>query len=215
MKTNMNFNKHESGSATRWKPLFFELFVAFSLFAAFFFLIKNYFAYGDPMSANVFMAGSEKLYSLNEPIMGEHWNARLSGILFTGALMDFSLNENDPDKAEIERLSNIFGLYHAGWLLVLFVCIIFALRNSLFINLGIFAGLMYNFSPISGPYFYPWDMPAMFFFTLAVLFFEQRRMWPLALAICAGAFFKETVMVCALLFLFAEQLKWRKRILFL
>jgi hypothetical protein len=197
-----------------WRPLLFELFVAFSLFVTYFYMVRNYFDYGNPMSANVFMAGSEKLYQLNNPTMGEHWNGRLSGLLLTGALMDFSLNENGAQEAQADRLTNIFGLYHACWLLLLFVCIIFALRYSLLVNLGIFAGLMYDFSPITGPNFYPWDFPAMFFFTLAVLFFGRRRMWPMAVAICVGSFFKETVLVCALLTFFAGQWTWKKRVLF-
>src|SRR5208282_6022315 len=96
---------------------------------------------------------------------------------------------------------------------LLFLTVIFALRHSLFINLGIFAGLMYNFSPASGLYFYPWDLPATLFFTLAVLFFERRQMWLMAAAACAGCFFKETVLVCALLALFAGHWRWGKRVL--
>jgi hypothetical protein len=200
-------------NGSSWLLLFFELFVALSLCVAYFFLVRNYFAYGNPMSSNVFMAGSEKLYRLNQPIMGLHWDSRLSGLLLSGALVDFSLKEHDANEAQIERLTNVFGFYHAFWLLLLFLAVIFALRHSLFINLGIFAGLMYHFSPASGPYFYPWDMPATLFFTLAVLFFERRQMFLMAAAACAGCFFKETVLVCALLALFASHWKWGKRIL--
>jgi hypothetical protein len=208
-----SMNLSNRKSEIQWRVLLFELFVAFSLFVAYFYLVRNFFAYGNPMSANVFMAGSEKLYRLDQPIMGEHWNGRLSGLLMSGAVMDYSLSEPGAGQAQIERLANVFGLYHASWLLMLFVIIIFALRYSLFINLGIFAGLMYDFSPVSGPYFFPWDLPAMFFFTLAVLHFERRQMWLMAIAICAGAFFKETVMACALLVFFAGQWKWSKRIM--
>ena len=198
---------------TNWRPLLFELFVAISLFVAYFFLVRNFFAYGNPMSSNVFMAGSEKLYRLDQTFIAHDWKGRVSGLLLTGALMDFSLDENSSNQAQMNRLTNVFGLYHACWLLLLFVCIIFALRYSLFINLGIFAGLMYDFSPTSGPYFYPWDMPAMLFFTLAVLFFERRKMWWMAAIICIGCFFKETVLVCALLFFFANHWNWKKRVL--
>jgi hypothetical protein len=193
--------------------LLFELFVALSLCVAYFFLVRNYFAYGDPMSSNVFTAGSEKLYRLEAPIMGAHWNSRLSGLLLSGSLIDFSLKEHTATEVQMERLMNVFGLYYAFWLLLLFVAIIFALRHSLFINLGIFAGLMYHFSPASGPCFYPWDMPATLFFTLAVLLFERRQMWSMVAATCAGCFFKETVLVCALLPLFASHWRWGKRIL--
>jgi hypothetical protein len=200
-------------SSSTWPLLSFELFVAVSLCVAYFFLVRNYFAYGDPMSSNVFMAGSEKLYRLDQPIMGLHWDSRLSGLLMSGALVDFSLKEHAANEAQIERLTNVFGLYHTLWLLLLFLAVILALRHSLFINFGIFAGMMYHFSPASGPYFYPWDMPATLFFTLAVLFFERRQMFLMAAAICAGCFFKETVLVCALLTLFAGHWKLGKRIL--
>jgi hypothetical protein len=141
----MNFQKSESAgqsSKKNWRVLLCELFIALSLSVTFFFLVRNYFDYGNPMNGNVFMAGSEKLYRLNAPIIGGHWNERLSGLLLTGALMDYSLNEKGADVAQAARLRNVFGAYHACWLLLLFVCIIFALRHSLFINFGIFAGLM-------------------------------------------------------------------------
>lgn len=201
------------GRKTSWRPLLLELFVAFSLFVAYFFMVKNFFAYGNPMSANVFMSGSEQLYRLDQPIMGQHWNGRLSGLMLSGALMDFSLNEKGANEAQIDRLSNVFGLYHSCWLLLLFVVIIFALRNSLFVNLGIFAGLMYDFSPVSGPSFFPWDLPAMFFFTVAALLFERRYMWTMVVVILSGSFFRETILVCALLPLFAGKWKWPKRLL--
>ncbi|MGA3267020.1 MAG: hypothetical protein ABSE16_09380 [Verrucomicrobiota bacterium] len=191
---------------------FMELFVVLSLCVAYFFLVRNYFAYGSPMNGNLFMAGSEKLYRLDQPIMGVHWNGRLSGLLMSGALMDFSLSEHNPSQAQMDRLMNVFGLYHAAWLLLLFLAINFALRNSLFINLGIFAGLMYTFSPASGPFFFPWDMPATLFFTLAVLFFERRQIWAMVAVTCAGSFFMETVLVCALLVLFATHWKWSRRL---
>ncbi len=190
-----------------------ELFVVLSLCVAYFFLVRNYFAYGSPMNGNLFMAGSEKLYRLDQPIMGAHWNGRLSGLLMSGALMDFSLSEHNPSQAQMDRLMNVFGLYQTGWLLLLFLAILIALRHSLFINLGIFAGLMYQFSPASGPYFFPWDMPATLFFTLAVLFYERRQMLLMAIVTCAGCFFKETVLVCALLVLFASHWTWTKRVL--
>jgi hypothetical protein len=200
-------------SGSSLSPLLFELFVALSLCVAYFFLVRNYFAYGDPMSSNVFTAGSEKLYRMDQPIIGDVWKGRLSGLLLSGALIDFSLKEHNATEVQMGWLMNVFGLYHAFWLLLLFLAVIFALRHSLLINLGIFAGLIYNFSPAAGPFFYSWDIPATLFFTLAVLFFERRQMWSMAAATCAGCFFKETVLVCALLTLFASHWKWNKRML--
>ena len=203
----MNFQNSESAgqsSKKNWKFLLYEVFIAVSLSVTFFFLVRNYFDDGNPMNSNVFMAGSEKLYRLNAPIIGAHWNERLSGLLLTGALMDYSLSEKGADAAQAARLRDAFGAYHACWLLLLFVCIIFALRHSLFINFGIFAGLMYDFTPTSGPYFFPWDIPAMFFFTLAALFFARRHIWLMLVAIFAGAFFNESILACAPFVLFTH-----------
>jgi len=205
------FDVREGG--TRWRVLFFELFVVISLCVAYFFLVRNYAVTGDPMNHMIFTAGSEKGYRLDQSIICDAWKGRLSGLLLSGTLTDFSVNEHNTTPRVKERLSNVFGLYHTFWLLLLFVAVTFALRHSLFINLGIFAGLIYNFSPAAGPYFYPWDIPATLFFTLAVLFFERRQMGLMAAATCAGCFFKETVLVCALLALFAGHWKWRKRML--
>jgi hypothetical protein len=198
---------------TKWRLLLVELFVVISLCVAYFFLVRNCLVGGDPMNAYVFTAGSEKGYRLDQPVICDAWKGRLSGLLLSGALSDFSVNEHSYTPRVKERLNNVFGLYHTFWLLLLFLAVIVTLRHSLFINLGIFAGLIYNFSPAAGPYFYPWDMPATLFFTLAVLFFERRQMWLMAAATCAGCFFKETVLVCALLVLFASHWKWGKRIL--
>jgi hypothetical protein len=205
------FDVREGG--TRWRVLFFELFVVISLCVAYFFLVRNYAVTGDPMNHMIFTAGSEKGYRLDQSIICDAWKGRLSGLLLSGTLTDFSVNEHNTTPRVKERLSNVFGLYHTFWLLLLFVAVTFALRHSLFINLGIFAGLIYNFSPAAGPYFYPWDIPATLFFTLAVLFFERRQMGLMAAATCAGCFFKETVLVCALLALFAGHWKWGRRIL--
>ncbi|MGA3285679.1 MAG: hypothetical protein ABSD57_14635, partial [Verrucomicrobiota bacterium] len=209
-----SFGSRNGGSSSLL--LFFELFMALSLSVSYFFLVRNYMSYGDPMNCNVFTAGSVKFYRLDQPIVGDVWKGRLSGFLLSGALTDFSLREHTFAKEQIiARLNNVFGFYHAFWLLLLFLTIIFALRHSLFINLGIFAGLTYDISPAAGPFFYPWDLPATLFFTLAVLFFERRHMWLMAAATCAGCFFKETVLVCAVLALFASHWKWGKRILML
>jgi hypothetical protein len=198
---------------TKWRPLFVELFVALSLCVSYFFLVRNYCANGDPVNCFIFTAGSEKYYRLNQPIICDAWKGRLSGLLLSGTLIDSSVNERSDSPRLKEQLNNVFGLYHTFWLLLLFVAVTFALRYSLFINLGIFAGLNYNFSPAAGPYFYPWDIPATLFFTLAVLFFERRQLWLMAAATCAGCFFKETVLVCAPLTLFASHWKWGKRML--
>jgi len=195
---------------TNWRLLVFELFVAVSLSVTYYFLVEN-FAVGSPHNTtNSWVSTSCSIPAFHLQQLGDVWKGRLWGLLLSGWLFDFLAKNYSFG---VERYECLFAMYQAIWLLVLFLTVIFALRHSLFINLGIFAGLMYNFSPASGMYFYPWDLPATLFFTLAVLFFERRQMWLMVAATCVGCFFKETVLVCALLALFAGHWKWWKRIL--
>ena len=198
------------GAGTKRRLLFFELFVPLSLGVTYYFLVEN-FAVGSPNNHTngwVFTSGSVPGFHLDK--LGDVWKGRLSGLLLSGRLFDSLVRDN---KSGVEQYERLFGLYQSLWLFLLFLAVIFALRHSLFINLGIFAGLLYGFTPASGLYFYPWDLPATLFFTLAVLFFGHRQMFLMTAAICAGCFFKETVLVCALLVLFASPWKWGKRVL--
>ncbi|HXC34697.1 MAG TPA: hypothetical protein VNV43_02420, partial [Candidatus Acidoferrales bacterium] len=194
----------------------FEIFVALALAVAFFYLVKPCFISGDAMNRYAFTSGSKHLFRLDQQLMGTLWNARLGGLLLTGALTDYSLDRDKDNGADtkqgLERMSDAFAAYHAFWLILIFILVIFAFQDSLLINLGVFGGLMYDFSPISGPYFYPWDMPVMFFASMAALLFERKRHWLMVAVICVGSLFKETSLVCALLVLFAVEWKREKRI---
>ena len=185
-----------------------ELAVATLLSTLYFFFVKNY-AVGIPSNTTngtVFTAGSVSHFQL--PHIYDVWKGRLSGLLLSGYLFDFLVNHSS---GSFEQYSIVFGLYQAVWLFVLFLVVILALRHAWLVNLGIFAGVMYNFLPAGGLYFYPWDLPATVFFTLAVLLFGGRQMGLMVAAVCAGCFFKETVLVCGGLVLFAGQWSWWKR----
>src|SRR5208282_1177866 len=86
------FSRRNGGSSSLL--LFFELFVVLSLSVSYFFLVRNYITRGDIMNRYVFYAGSEKFYELDQPIMGAHWDSRLSGLLFSGAMVDFAVREH-------------------------------------------------------------------------------------------------------------------------
>ena len=105
-----------------------------------------------------------------------------------------------------------FALWQASWLFLTLLAIWHFCRNPLLVVMGTFAGLMYNLTIPSGSWFYPYDGPAMFFFTLAVLLYDGRRILPLATAVLVGAVIKETVLCCALLILFGEHWKLKNRI---
>lgn len=201
------------GRRKKLQVLIFELFVALALAVAFFFLVKPCFVSGDPINRYTFTSASKNLYRLDQQLMGTLWNDRLGGLLLTGALTDYSLDKSNANTEQgLERMGDAFAAYHAFWLFLLFVAVIVAFQDSLLVNLGVFAGLMYDFSPISGPYFYPWDLPVMFFATMAALLFERRRYWLMVAVICTGCLFKETSLLNALLLLFAADWKREKRI---
>ncbi|MGA9451121.1 MAG: hypothetical protein WBW41_07230 [Verrucomicrobiia bacterium] len=200
------------GSVNR-RFLFIELFVAISLSVTYCLLVE-YFASGvanNSTNRAVFSSCSLPAYHLHA--LGDVWRGRLSGLLLSGWLFDLIVK---GDTFSMDQYSLIFGLYQGFWLFLLFLTVILALRNSLLINLGIFAGLMYNFTPASILYFFPWDLPAALFSTLACLFFNQRKTGMMIASVCFGCFFKESVLAFALLFFFISYWEWWKRgVLFL
>jgi hypothetical protein len=52
----------------------------------------------------------------------------------------------------------------------------------------------------------------MFFFTLACLLYDSRRLWPLMVVVWLGGLFKETTLCCALLILLGEHWTLKKRV---
>jgi TPR repeat protein len=188
--------------------LLFELWVVLSLAVSYYYVTREYaMGYKNiPANTMTFEAGSHVRNFYFEQI-DEVWKGRLAGMLLAGTLVD---HVADKDNAFINdnQFADTFGLYHAGWLLLLFLVITAALRNSLAVNLGIFAALMYNFTPAAGMRAYPWDIPATVFFTLAVLLYERRRIGLMLAVVCMGFFFKETVLLCAVLLFFNRSWNW-------
>lgn len=187
-----------------------ELLIAASMCVAYYFLVQKYAVGVADNSTNYWVFGSCSTSNFHLAQIYDVWKGRLAGMLFSGFLFDLMVKDNS---LKIEQYTNIFALYQTVWLFLLFCVVIVGLRRSLLVNLGIFAGLIYNFSPASGFYFYPWDIPSTLFFTLAVLFFERRQFLLMFLAMVTGCFFKETVLVCALLVFFINDWKWWRRML--
>ena len=94
----------------------------------------------------------------------------------------------------------------------MFLLLILYRKDALLIMLGVFGGLMYNLSDPLYPQFYPWDLPTMFFFTLACLLYDHRRLGLLMAVVWLGALFKETTLCCALLILLGGHWSLKKRL---
>jgi len=208
-----------------------EIFVALSLSVYYFFLIAPQAAAprstdGNETNAYLFRYLSHHPYVPHNDLQSTFtaWGARLAGPMISGwvydeapaVLREFSETDNGADYVSFNGYKfysgNLaFGFYHSAWLFLLFLLLILHRKDALFVILGVFCGLMYNFIVPAGQWFLPWDMPAMFFFTWACLLYDKRQLIPLILVVWLGSLFKETVMCCALLILLGESWPLKKR----
>lgn len=210
-----------------------ESFVALSLVVYFFFLMlpqaetpRSYDR--NEMNIYLFTYLSDHPYTHRDLIAGfDNWKARLAGPMITGWMYDLSYETFskmyawhllDTDKfvfggyfARVPVV--VFGFYHASWLFLLYLILILYRKDALLIMLGVFGGLMYNFTMPAGQWFYPWDMPTLFFFTWACLLYDKGRVFPLMVVVWLGSLFKETTLCCTLLILLGEHWPWKKRII--
>jgi hypothetical protein len=85
-------------------------------------------------------------------------------------------------------------------------------RAAPFMQLGSFAALVYAGTPVAENTWHPWDVPALLFGSLTLLFAVRRRPWLLAAAILAAVPFKETLLTMALLFCCFDGRSWRWRL---
>jgi hypothetical protein len=209
-----------------------ESFVAIPLTIFYFFLMFPSAAAprhsdGNEMNAYLFTYLSDYPYSHKDMMSGfDVWRARLPGPMISGAVYNAGLKEwgkiNGRSVAQPRQIAFgkykfeipmiLFSLYQAMWLIPFFAILILHRKDALLIMLGVFCGLMYNFIMPAGQWFYPWDMPAMFFFTWACLLYDKRSFFPLLVIVWLGSLFKETTLCCALLILLGEHWTLKKRI---
>lgn len=183
----------------------FELIVCVSLLACYFVDVSQYAnGYsGIPGNSQTFTAGSKSTHYKIEQLEFVNWRSRIGSYLAAGRLAD-ALPKAGADTA--------FGVYHTVWLALLFLLVASALKESLTINLGIFAAAMYCLTPAAGMRAYPWDWPGTVFFTMSILCAMRKQYaWMLA-SILMGFLFKETVLLCALLLLWNSDWKLSNRI---
>ena len=214
------------------------LFIAVSLCLTYFYQIRPW-AMGIPGNSTnlwVFTADASlnqhvnSLYNTWRPRIGGLW---IAGRLVDGIMKDGLINPQDYQSNNIivlnvtsqanqqvignyfytEDYRNCFGLYHAVWLFLLFLILLFMAEDPVFVMFGCFAGLFYMLTPRAFYYSYPWDIPSMVFFTLSYLLWLRQKYAGMLVVIFFGTLFKETVAVTAFLFFFTH-LVWRKRFLY-
>ena len=208
-----------------------EIFVALSLSVYYFFLIAPSAAAprpndGNETNAYLFRYLSHHPYVPRNELQNTFtaWGGRLAGPIASGWVYDHAIpifNKFSGSGNSGYFVINgyqfyfgyvAFGFYHSLWLFLLFLILVLYREDALLIILGVFCGLMYNFIAPAGQWFYPWDMPAMFFFTWACLLYDRGRIFPLMVVACLGSLFKETVICCALLILFSDLWSMKRRV---
>lgn len=122
-------------------------------------------------------------------------------------------------KTSVPMVRDYFDLAIASWtwswfLAICLSWIIFQKRNSLLYIFGTFTAISFGFisRTTMAVRIYPWDMPALFFFTIFVILFSQKKYWWIFALLPIGMGFKETVFILCISFLFAEY-PWKQRLL--
>jgi Sel1 repeat len=191
-----------------------ELLVALSLTVTFYFLVRptcKIHRDGNQISAQTFCYLSKGVPAVGKDLVQLNWKKRLAGPILSGWLLDEKF-KGAPDFTW-DGFQSVFGFYHATWLFLLFLVLIVYRKDALLIMFAVFGGLMYNLTDTAQPpFYYPWDLPTMFFFTLACLLYDSRRLWPLMVVVWLGGLFKETTLCCALLILLGEHWTLKKRV---
>ncbi len=107
---------------------------------------------------------------------------------------------------DVERFSHRVGLYASVWLGMIFCLYLLILRElSLIPILGTFCGVAFGYMPGIADRIYPWDMSALFFYSLFIGFLIAGRIKWFLVVLPVAVLFKETACVLALAYLFLDE----------
>jgi hypothetical protein len=175
-------------------------FIALALCVCWFFFIRE-IAYGNAYNTftPVIFAADSRIGHFDA--MSPNYLASRAGAWWlSGRFMDAA-----DGRAWIKTVGdfkNVIAFYNAAWLGMTFLLLIFFVDNALFLLPLVFAGMCYTLIPFDYCTIYPWDMPAMFFFTLSCLLWLKGKYFWMLPVIVLGTWFKETIAVTALLWFF-------------
>ncbi|MEJ2745626.1 MAG: hypothetical protein P8123_08105 [bacterium] len=131
----------------------------------------------------------------------KEWKARL---LSNYLAKWFALLGKAIATTEGGALKATIGIWAFCWLFAInTLYILLARKACLYYIFGTFASLAFAYVPFgSNVWFYPWDLPNLFMFTLCVLCLRNSHFEPLRIIIPLGIFFRETIIVLSFSFLF-------------
>jgi hypothetical protein len=107
------------------------------------------------------------------------------------------------------------GLWAALWLGAIFALYLLTFaRNALLFIMGTYCGVAFGYMPGISETIYPWDMPALFFFSLFICLLHAGRLIFLLPILPFAVLFKETSALLCLGFLNMDETKKRRLTLF-
>jgi hypothetical protein len=139
------------------------------------------------------------------------WRPRILSLL-SGSLATWPAFHTDNPPAHFPRL---IGIYSAVWLGLTFLLLLLTFGSqALFPILGTFAAVAFAYMPGMADRIYPWDLPALFFFTLFVCLLHRQRLNWFLIFLPLAILFKETAVVLTLAYLFRDDTKTRRLLFF-
>ncbi|MBD3222796.1 hypothetical protein GF314_16335 [bacterium] len=138
----------------------------------------------------------------------QEWRSRVGA---NGAAHLVSEAVADGRPAGREHLRRTVATHSAIWLALVNVALLAGLgRRALVIVWGVFAAVVFGYAPGLVSRIYPWDLPALFWFALALVLWHRGRWRWLVAAIAVGMLFKETVVVLLVALALRDE-PWRRR----
>ena len=187
-------------------------FIALSLCVTWFYNTRQWALTNDDNSITpfAFTGMIEGIRSDHFKAMGEVWKPRI------GALWCAAESVKIYQPTTQEQFKDVFGIYNAAWLGLVFTLFIIFLKEPVFVIMATFAGLAYQsmvttYSPLTTDvHILPWDMPAVFFWAFSFLLWQRKLYWPMVATIIMGTLFKESVALSAVLLFFNQNQRCSK-----
>jgi hypothetical protein len=128
------------------------------------------------------------------------WKPRILSNILGSLCVGSAINDGRLAPTEFGPLA---ALYASVWLGLVFLLYLgFVGRTALIPILGTYAAVAFGYMPGIADRIYPWDMPALFFYTLFICLMIARKLEYFLIFLPVAVLFKETAAVLALAYLF-------------
>jgi hypothetical protein len=168
-------------------------------------------ALSDEDNTNAFYSFADGLEQYKDE--RQEWRTRILSNFLAGRLVNIveGVYGATDRQAVIPRVAAIWSF---AWLLMInAVLVVIHRERALLFILATFTAMTFAYTPgIGAARVYPWDLPALFFFTCFVAVLKLRREEWLVVLIPLATLFKETALLLVVAFFF-WQVPWRRRLL--